>query len=299
MARLVREAMTADPVCLAPDTPLIDAAVQMREYDIGDVLIAEQARVYGMLTDRDIVVRALAEGKDPARTTVGEIASGRIVTVAPDDPVSRAVVLDRYGRTYAEEAGIRLADRPAALYQLLILATLLSARISAGVAVAAARELFAAGYRTPRAMSEASWQDRVDALGRGHYRRYDERTATMLGDGAQLCQRRWRGDLRRLRKEAAGDVRRLRELLMEYPGVGPTGADIFLREVQQVWTELRPFLDRKVIAGAKKAQLPTSADELARLVVPADLSRLAAALVRLSLDRKAAESLQDAAQSRQ
>src|SRR6266511_1299640 len=186
-----------------------------------------------------------------------------------------------------------------ALYQLLILATLLSARISAGVAVAAARELFAAGYRTPRAMSEASWQDRVDALGRGHYRRYDERTATMLGDGAQLCQRRWRGDLRRLRKEAAGDVRRLRELLMEYPGVGPTGADIFLREVQQVWTELRPFLDRKVIAGAKKAQLPTSADELARLVVPADLSRLAAALVRLSLDRKAAESLQDAAQSRQ
>src|SRR6266511_3289305 len=142
-------------------------------------------------------------------------------------------------------------------------------------------------------------QDRVDALGRGHYRRYDERTATMLGDGAQLCQRRWRGDLRRLRKEAAGDVRRLRELLMEYPGVGPTGADIFLREVQQVWTELRPFLDRKVIAGAKKAQLPTSADELARLVVPADLSRLAAALVRLSLDRKAAESLQDAAQSRQ
>ncbi len=95
MARLVREAMTADPVCLAPDTPLIDAAVQMREYDIGDVLIAEQARVYGMLTDRDIVVRALAEGKDPARTTVGEIASGRIVTVAPDDPVSRAVELMR------------------------------------------------------------------------------------------------------------------------------------------------------------------------------------------------------------
>jgi endonuclease III len=209
-----------------------------------------------------------------------------------------AVLLDRYGRTYAEEAGIRLADRPAPLYQLLVLATLLSARISAGVAVAAARELFAAGYRTPRAMSQASWQDRVDALGRGHYRRYDERTATMLGDGAQLCQRRWRGDLRRLREEAAGDVPRLRELLMELPGIGPIGADIFLREVQQVWTELRPFLDRKVIAGAKKAHLPTSADELSRLVGPADLSRLAAALVRLSLDRKAAESLHEAVQSR-
>ena len=110
-------------------------------------------------------------------------------------------LLDRCGRTYAEEAGIRLADRPGPLYQLLVLATLLSARISADIAVAAARELFAAGYRSPKAMSEASWQERVDALGRGHYRRYDERTATMLGDGADLLSSRWHGDLRRLRDE--------------------------------------------------------------------------------------------------
>ena len=48
-------------------------------------------------------------------------------------------------------------------------------------------------------MSEAGWQDRVDALGRAHYRRYDERTATMLGDGADLLSGRWHGDLRKLR----------------------------------------------------------------------------------------------------
>src|ERR1700729_3945365 len=101
------------------------------------------------------------------------------------DSIARALVQE-YGRPYAEEAGIRLADRPGPLYQLLVLATLLSARISADIAVAAARELFAAGYRSPKAMSEASWQDRVDALGRGQYRRYDERTATMLGEGAEL-----------------------------------------------------------------------------------------------------------------
>ena len=59
-------------------------------------------------------------------------------------------------------------------------------------------------------MSEASWQDRVDALGRGHYRRYDERTATMLGDGADLLTSKWHGDLRKLRDEAAGDVGRHR-----------------------------------------------------------------------------------------
>jgi hypothetical protein len=97
--------------------------------------------------------------------------------------------------------------------------------IRASVAVAAARELFAAGCRTPQAMEAASWQDRVDALGRGHYRRYDERTATMLGTGARLCLDRWRGDLRRLHGEADGDPAGLRRLLTEFPGIGPTGAD--------------------------------------------------------------------------
>jgi hypothetical protein len=109
-------------------------------------------------------------------------------------------LLARHGRLYAEDAGIRLADRPGPLYQLLVLATLLSAPIAAETAVAAARELFAAGYRSPKAMSEASWQDRVDALGRGHYRRYDERTATMLGDGAELLAGKWHGDLRKRRR---------------------------------------------------------------------------------------------------
>ena len=144
-------------------------------------------------------------------------------------------LLDRHGRLYAEDAGIRLADRPGPLYQLLVLATLLSAPIPADTAVAAARELFAAGYRNPKAMSEASWQDRVDALGRGHYRRYDERTATMLGDGADLLSSKWHGDLRKLRDESGGDTRGIASRLTEFPGVGPVGASIFLREVQEIW----------------------------------------------------------------
>lgn len=111
-----------------------------------------------------------------------------------------ADLLKNYGRTYATEAGIRLADRPSPLYRLFVLAKLLSTRISAGIAVAAARELFAAGYRTPAAMARASWQDRVDALGQAHYRRYDERTSTMLGAGADQLPRDYRGDLRRLRE---------------------------------------------------------------------------------------------------
>ena len=202
-------------------------------------------------------------------------------------------LLERYGRTYASEAGIRLADRPAPLYQLLVLAKLLSARISANVAVAAARELFAAGYRTPKAMSAASWQDRVDALGRGHYRRYDERTATMLGDGAELVTSRWGGDLRRLRGVAAGDAGRARSLLTEFPGIGPAGADIYLREVQACWPEFAPYLDSRALAAARRLGLPGTVSELAALAGGDErqVARLAAALVRVSLSKDISDDL--------
>ncbi len=201
-------------------------------------------------------------------------------------------LLDRCGRTYAEEAGIRLADRPGPLYQLLVLATLLSARISADIAVAAARELFAAGYRSPKAMSEASWQERVDALGRGHYRRYDERTATMLGDGADLLSSRWHGDLRRLRDEAGGDTGRIASLLTEFPGMGPTGASIFLREVQDAWPAVAPYVDGRVTSGAGRVGLPVSAAELARMVSSSGQpARVAAALVRVSMSQRAASEV--------
>ncbi|MER6002049.1 endonuclease [Nonomuraea angiospora] len=206
------------------------------------------------------------------------------------------VLLDRYGRTFAREAGIKLADQPKPLYQLLVLATLLSARISAEVAVAGARELFEAGYGTPKAMREASWQDRVDALDRGHYVRYDERTSTMLGKGAELLLDRWKGDLRRLREEAGGDDRRIAALLTEFPGIGPTGADIFLREVQAVWPQVAPHLDQRVLEGAGKLGLPRQARPLAALAHSGDeLARLSAALVRASRSRKTVDEVISAA----
>jgi hypothetical protein len=135
--------------------------------------------------------------------------------MASSDESVVKVLLDRFGATYAEQAGIRLTDKPSPLYELLVLATLLSARISGDVAVAAAKELFTAGYRTPQKMQQASWQDRVDALGRGHYRRYDERTSTMLGEEAALLLERWHGDLRTLRDEADGDPKEIRKSLTE------------------------------------------------------------------------------------
>lgn len=187
-------------------------------------------------------------------------------------------LLSRHGRTYAEEAGVTLRDTPAPLYQLLVLSQLLSARIRADIAVASARALFRDGMREPRRMAEATWQRRVDALGKGGYRRYDERTATQLGDGARLLLSDYHGDLRRIRADVRGGLRR-------FSGVGPVGVDIFCREAQGVWPELRPYLDRKALSGAERLGLPTTSDALARLVADDDLPRLAAALVRASLDK--------------
>jgi hypothetical protein len=206
-----------------------------------------------------------------------------------------AVLLKDYGQTYAEQSGIRLADRPAPLFQVLAAAALASKPIQADLAAAAARELWAAGLRTPRAMRDAGWQDRVDALGRGHYRRYDESTATELGDLASLLCERWRGDLRRLRDEAGGDGGRLESLLTEFPGIGPTGASIFRREVQVVWPGAGPYVDQKVLAGAAQVGLPRDGAALADLAgsLPR-LARLGAGLVRMSRDATAARKVREA-----
>jgi hypothetical protein len=208
------------------------------------------------------------------------------------DRVAR--LLEACGTTYAQQAGIRLTDQPAPLYQLLVLSVLLSTRIKAGIAVAVARELFAAGCGTPPGMRRASWQDRVDALGRGHYVRYDESTATALGEGADLIQERYRGDLRRLRRAAGGGLPELHRRLREFPRLGPTGAAIFCREAQAVWPELRPYLDRKALDGARRLDLPADPDQLAGTVPEADLARLAAALVRVALSDQCADRLSPA-----
>lgn len=185
-------------------------------------------------------------------------------------------LLAEHGTTYAEEAGIRLADKPAPLWQLLVLSQLLAAPITGDIAIAAARELFRAGYRTPRRMQEASWQARVDALGRGHYRRYDESTATRLGEMAEAVIDRYRGDLRRLR-DASDDVE---ADLQQFKGIGPAGAAIFCREVQGVWPALAPYVDDLAAEGAQRVGLPRSAEHLAQLVERRDLPRLVAACVR-------------------
>ncbi|MFC3994316.1 endonuclease [Nocardiopsis sediminis] len=203
--------------------------------------------------------------------------------MASQKNTARAVI-DEAGGPLSRRAGIRLADRPAPLWQLLVLVNLLSARISAGIAVAAARELNAAGGTTPRGMAGLTWQQRVDALGRGHYVRYDESTATRLGECARMVLDDYGGDLRRLGAAAGGSRGRLEEALRRFPGIGPTGAAMFCREAQEVWPWLRPYTDRRARDGAARLGLPESEARLGALVPGQDTAAFAAGLAAAARD---------------
>ena len=91
----IREHMTPNPVVLPSNTTLADAARRMRDEEIGDVLVEDGGELRGVATDRDIVVRAIAEGADPQTATLGEVCSGGLVTVSPDDSVIDAERLMR------------------------------------------------------------------------------------------------------------------------------------------------------------------------------------------------------------
>lgn len=94
MADKVAELM-ADPITVPTDATLIEAAQVMRDADIGDVIVAENGVVKGIITDRDIVVRGVAAEHSPADTPVGVVCSGDPITVTPEDDVRRAVTLMR------------------------------------------------------------------------------------------------------------------------------------------------------------------------------------------------------------
>jgi hypothetical protein len=115
--------------------------------------------------------------------------------------------------------------------------------------------------------------------------RYDESTASRLPEMARLAMDKYHGDLRRLAAESNHEIAAATRLLKEFKGIGDTGADIFLREVQDVWTWARPYFDNKALASARKLGLPTDPKQLATLSPRAN-ARLAAALIRVSLNEQ-------------
>ncbi len=95
MARTVEEVMTQKPLALQAGTTLAEAARAMRDHDVGNVVVLKDDTMCGIVTDRDIVVRAVAERRDPSSTVLSDICSPDVVTLAPQDGIDRAVELMR------------------------------------------------------------------------------------------------------------------------------------------------------------------------------------------------------------
>jgi CBS domain-containing protein len=94
MAKKARDIMSPDCTCVGENDSVLDAARKLKELDVGAMPICgEDNRLKGMLTDRDIVVKVLAEGKDPSSTTAGELGQGdgKTVTIGADDSIDEAL----------------------------------------------------------------------------------------------------------------------------------------------------------------------------------------------------------------
>jgi CBS domain-containing protein len=94
MAQSIREVMTQDPITVEADTTIAQAARKMREGDTGAILVVENGSLAGIVTDRDIVVRAIADGRDP-ETSIADVCSRDVRTLTPDSSVEDAIEIMR------------------------------------------------------------------------------------------------------------------------------------------------------------------------------------------------------------
>jgi CBS domain-containing protein len=93
MAKSVRETMTENPRSINASVSVVEAARVMREEDIGSIPITDDEQLVGMITDRDITTRVVAEGADPTKTSVGDVYSRDLITVEPEKDLDEALQL--------------------------------------------------------------------------------------------------------------------------------------------------------------------------------------------------------------
>lgn len=192
---------------------------------------------------------------------------------------------ERHGTLFSEQLGLDLTrNTPSVLFRWLCAALLMSARISHETAIEAARALTDAGWTTADRMAGSSWEHRVEVLDRAGYARFDESTARMLGETARLAVEAYDGDLRELRAVSGRDPQAERAALKAFKGIGDVGADIFFREMQMVWLEHFPFLDKTARSAAKRLGVPEKAETLAEWAGREGYPRLVAGLVRAELN---------------
>lgn len=199
-------------------------------------------------------------------------------------------LLDREGRGFAEASGFLVSNSPSNLYTVLYLSMLAGGRRDHRTAARLTRALRDA-FDSAMRMADAG-PDRVREVLRGAgMRAGSDRLAGTLTELAGAVADRYRGDLRRLRTEARRDATRERQLLAALPGIDNRAVDLFFREVQVIWPEIKPFVDRRALTAANRLGLGRDARELTAMTGDESekLAWLAGALARVDEDGSYAE----------
>ncbi|KAI4262863.1 MAG: hypothetical protein L6R42_001970 [Xanthoria sp. 1 TBL-2021] len=184
-----------------------------------------------------------------------KVASSKLV----DDSIKHRAneILKKYGGLPLSDLGLpnpSSADRENVL-ALIYNAMLTSARISHELATKSVKCLIDAGYQDIDTLTRSTWEERTEVLTRGGYTRYREKTATALGDLAQLVEPKYDGDINNLLSKADSDPTQLRGLVKEIKGIGNVGVDIFSDTAQDIWPCLAPFIDPRSMKTAKQCGL--------------------------------------------
>jgi hypothetical protein len=195
------------------------------------------------------------------------------------------------GRGLADACGFTVIANPARLFQILYLSILLTGDRDYQRAVRVAQALRDRGWDSAARMAASRHDERTALVKTAGRKRDADALAATLGHLAQSIVDRYRGDLRRLRSDARRDSGRERDLLKKLPGVDDRVVDLFFREVQVLWPEVGPFIDRRALAAARKLDLGRSVADLTALTggrqrESEKLAWLAGALARVDMDNR-------------
>ncbi|RYP66948.1 hypothetical protein DL771_007522 [Monosporascus sp. 5C6A] len=173
---------------------------------------------------------------------------------------------------------------PDTILALLLNAMLSSTRISHALAAKTVATVIKAGYHKLDVLKKSTWEERTQVLTEGGYTHYREKTATMMGELAELIEDKYDGDLNSILKTVGEDRTKIRAELKRIKGLGDVGIDIFFDTAQHVWPCLAPFLDPRSAKTAEAVGIGSGVQELWDAVSrePEQMCRLAAALTKLS-----------------
>lgn len=149
-------------------------------------------------------------------------------------------LIEELGGRFSTALGIDLESKDSEeAFKWFLAAILFGARIGESIAIRTYRELARREVTTPKAILNTGWDGLVETLDEGGYVRYDFKTATKLLEIADKLEKEYRGDLNLLH-DRARDPRDLEKRLLEFKGIGPMTANIFLRELRGVWEKAEP-----------------------------------------------------------